>query len=209
MRILILSPHTDDAEVGCGGTIARFLEEKHEVLWMAFSTAEESLPEGLPKDTLRHEFLSVVRSLGLTEKNCRIFGHKVRRLHEVRQQILEELVKARKDFAPDLVLQPSLKDFHQDHEVVANEAVRAFKTSASILGYELPWNHLEFSTGMFVRLEERHLDKKYELMGNYKSQFLREREYFSKEFIFGLAKVRGVQCGAPYAEAFEVVRWMI
>ncbi len=209
MRILILSPHTDDAEVGCGGTIARFLEEKNEVLWMAFSTAEESLPEGLPKDTLRQEFLSVIRSLGLSERNYRVFGHRVRRLNEVRQQVLEELVQARKEFSPDLVLQPSLKDFHQDHEVVANEGVRAFKTTASILGYELPWNHLEFGTGLFVRLEQRHLEKKYELMQNYKSQLLRQRDYFSKDLVFGLGRVRGVQCCAPYAEAFEVVRWMV
>ena len=73
MRILILSPHTDDAELGCGGSITKFIEEGHEILWVVFSTAEESLPKGLPKDTLKKEFLSVMKDLGLKEENYKIF----------------------------------------------------------------------------------------------------------------------------------------
>jgi hypothetical protein len=102
-----------------------------------------------------------------------------------------------------------LNDFHQDHQIVANEMVRAFKTSASILSYELPWNHIGFDTQLFIKLTEKHIEEKYELLRNYKSQVLKNRPYFSKEFIFGLAKTRGVQCDSKYAEAFEVIRWML
>ena len=45
-RVLVMSPHTDDAELGCGGTMARWIEEGAEVYEAAFSTAELSLPEG-------------------------------------------------------------------------------------------------------------------------------------------------------------------
>ena len=209
MRILILSPHADDAELGCGGSIVKFVEEKADLLWMVFSTAEDSMPKDLPKDTLKREFLSVVNALRLNEKNYRIYSFKVRHLHQYRQDILEELIKVRKDFCPDLVIMPSLNDYHQDHIVVANEAVRAFKTSASIIGYELPWNHVTFNTNLFIRLEKRHIEKKFDLLKNYKSQFILKRRYFSREYVFGLARVRGVQCNSEYAEAFEVVRWMI
>lgn len=208
-KILILSPHTDDAELGCGGSISKFVEERYEIFWIVFSTAEESSPKDLPKDTLKKEFLSVIKGLGLKERNYKIYTFKVRHLHENRQDVLEELIKIRNDFNPDLVVIPSLNDYHQDHRVVANEAVRAFKTKASIIGYELPWNHVTFDTNLFIKLDKHHVEKKFELLQNYKSQFAKERNYFSREYVFGLAKVRGTQCNADYAEAFEVIRWMM
>ena len=51
-RILVLAPHTDDGEFGCGGSVARFLEEEKEVYYVAFSTAEESVPPDMPKNIL-------------------------------------------------------------------------------------------------------------------------------------------------------------
>ena len=209
MNILLLSPHTDDVELGCGGSVIRFLEEGHNIFWLVFSTAEESLPEGLPKDTLRREFASVTNGLGIDSKNCRVFDFGVRYLDQHRQTILEELVKIGKEFSPDIVVGPSLNDSHQDHKVIASEMVRAFKTTSSIICYELPWNHMTFDTQLFIRLNKQHIAKKCEILRNYQSQWLKERAYFSEEFVYGLAKVRGVQCNSEYAEAFEVIRWMI
>ena len=209
MKVLILSPHTDDAELGCGGSIARMVEEGAEILWIVFSIAEDSLPEHLPRDTLKREFMKALSCLGLQKNNASVHEFQVRRLMERRQDILEELVGARRDFTPDLVLTPALSDVHQDHQAVSNEAIRAFKMHASIIGYELPWNHMVFSSGMFMRLEERHLEKKMEMLRCYQSQYEKARNYFSPDFIYGLAKVRGIQCSYPLAEAFEVIRWMI
>ena len=53
-KILILSPHTDDGEFSCGGSIARFIEEGHDVYYVAFTTCEESVPNGL-KNILKNE----------------------------------------------------------------------------------------------------------------------------------------------------------
>jgi LmbE family N-acetylglucosaminyl deacetylase len=208
-NILILSPHTDDAELGCGGGIAKFVEEGHKILWVVFSTAEESLPKGLPRDTLKREFLCVMKDLGLKEENYKIFNFKVRNLHEHRQEILEELINIREEFKPQMVIGPSLNDFHQDHQVVANEMVRAFKTASSIICYELPWNHVTFNTQLFVKLKKEHIVKKWEMLKNYESQLTKGKTYFSEEFVYGLAKTRGVQCNSEYAEAFEVIRWMM
>jgi LmbE family N-acetylglucosaminyl deacetylase len=209
MKFLVVSPHTDDAELGCGGTIIKFIEEGNELLWVVFSTAEESLPEFMPKDTLKKEFLDVIQDLGLCENDYKIYNFKVRHLQEHRQDILDSLVKVRRDFEPDTVIMPSLNDYHQDHQVVANETVRAFKKSASIIGYELPWNHVTFDTNMFIILDKRHIQRKYKIIKHYKSQIILNRNYFSKEYIYGLARVRGVQCNAIYAEAFEVVRYIL
>lgn len=209
MRALFLSPHTDDVELGAGGTLVKFLEEGHEIYWVVFSTAEDSLPPGIPRDALRREFLSVISDLGLKSEQYRILNFRVRHLPEHRQEVLEELVRTRKEYSPDLVIGPSLNDYHQDHQVVAWEMVRAFKNSASIISYELPWNHVRFNTQLFVRLEERHIDRKIALLSHYQSQISLNRPYFSEDFIRGWARTRGVQVRVRYAEAFEVIRWII
>lgn len=207
-NILILSPHTDDAEIGCGGTIIRFLEEKKNILWVAFSTAEDSIPDGMPKNILTTEFKEVMQKLNLKESNYMINHFKVRNLMEHRQEILDMLISIKKSFKPDLVIGPSLNDFHQDHSVIANEMIRAFKTSASIICYELPWNHIRFDTQFFVSLTSEQIEYKINLLETYKSQYKIDRHYFSAEFVKGLAATRGSQIAEKYAEAFEVVRWI-
>lgn len=207
-RVLILSPHTDDAELGCGGLITKLLDEGKKIYWVVFSTAEDSLPPELSPDTLVTEFKSVADYLKLSESDYMINKFKVRNLHEKRQEILEIMVSLRKSFKPDIVIGPSLNDFHQDHQVVSNEMIRAFKMSCSILCYELPWNHINFQSQYFVKLDEKHIQKKVELLNFYKSQFIVKRHYFSEDFIRGLALTRGAQVGHKYAEAFDVIRWI-
>jgi len=209
MRVLFLSPHTDDVELGAGGTLTQLREQGHEVYWLVFSTAESSLPPDVPRDTLKKEFLDVAGNMGLGDDHYRIFDFMVRYLPDHRQQILEELVKAKREFSPDLVIGPSLNDHHQDHEVVAKEMVRAFKNSSSIISYELPWNHTEFDNQLFIKLASRQIDRKVELLSCYRSQVRLERPYFSSDFIHGWARMRGGQVGAEYAEAFEVIRWIM
>jgi LmbE family N-acetylglucosaminyl deacetylase len=209
MRILILSPHTDDAELGAGGTLLRSLEMGDELYWIVFSVAGDSLPGSLPRDTLKKEFLGVIDSIGLKEDKYRIYDYKVRYLHEHRQEILEEMVSINNDFSPGLVVGPSLNDHHQDHQVVAREMIRAFKRSSSIISYELPWNHIEFNTQLFVKLERRHIERKSELLRKYRSQIMLQKPYFAEDFILGWARMRGVQIGSDFAEAFEVARWIM
>src|SRR5690625_2408047 len=156
-KILILSPHTDDGELGAGGLISKLIENNRDIHWMVFSSARASVPEGYSDDTLAVEFRNVMNSLNISEVDYTLFDYKVRRLHENRQNILESMIEIRNKFNPELVLGPSLNDFHQDHQVIANEMVRAFKSSSSILCYELPWNHIKFENQFFVKLEERHM----------------------------------------------------
>ena len=208
-NVLFISPHTDDVELGAGGTLIKFMRAGYNILWVVFSTAEDAVPLNMSKNILKNEFLEVVNDLKLDENNYKIFNYKVRNLHLHRQEILDSLIKIRRQFSPDIVVGPSLHDFHQDHQVVANEMVRAFKTTSSIISYELPWNHVEFSSQFFVKLSSEIIDKKISLLKNYKSQIHMKRKYFSPEFIKGWARMRGIQINAEFAEAFEVIRWTI
>ena len=201
----MLAPHTDDGELGCGATLAMLIANKIKVTYVAFSTAEESVPEGYPKDILKTEVRNATGKLGIEEENLVILKYPVRKLNFYRQEILEELIRLRKNNY-DLVFIPSLHDIHQDHTTVATEALRAFKNT-SILGYELIWNNLSFNTTCFVGLNREHIMTKALALKEYKSQS--HRDYMKDEFIFSLAKTRGVQVGKEYAEAFEVIRLML
>ncbi|NHB63675.1 PIG-L deacetylase family protein [Photorhabdus sp. RW14-46] len=203
---LILAPHTDDGELGAGGTIAKLIENGTNVTYVAFSTAEESVPEGMPKDILKTEVKAATQALGIKNENLIIFNYQVRKLNYARQEILENLIKIRKKNNFDLILMPSLKDIHQDHTTISQEGLRAFKNT-TILGYELIWNNLSFDTTCFIKLEKRHINQKVSALREYKSQG--NRDYMSEDFIFSLARTRGVQIGIEYAESFEVIRCVI
>jgi LmbE family N-acetylglucosaminyl deacetylase len=204
-RALVLGAHTDD-EFGCSGTIARLLEGGTEVYCALFSTCQESVPEGFPKDVLSFEAKKAAEVVGLKADHLLIYDYQVRHFPAFRQDILEELVGLKKKLDPDLVLLPALSDIHQDHHVIASEGLRAFKFS-SILGYELPMNTITFQHACFVQLKAAHVQRKIESLMCYKSQ--KFRNYANEEFVRSLAKVRGVQAGVEYAEAFEVLRFKL
>ena len=158
-RALVLAPHTDDGEFGCGGTMARLVEEGCEVRYVAFSIATRSLPEGFAPDTLAREVREATAELGIPESHLTVHDFDVRTFPERRQDILELLVALWEEWRPEVVFQPAHHDVHQDHQTVAQEGLRAFKRT-TILGYEIPWNNFDFSYGAYISLEEAHVARK-------------------------------------------------
>jgi LmbE family N-acetylglucosaminyl deacetylase len=203
--LLILAPHTDDAELGCGATIAYLLEAGIRVYVAVFSTAEASLPAGVPTGELKKEFFEAMVALGIPQDHLFIYDYPVRCLSSYRQDVLERLVQLRREIQPSAVFLPASSDLHQDHQVVHVEGLRAFK-DITVWGYELPWNHVTFSANAFMVVERRHLEKKWKALQAYKTQFILGRPYFSWDFIEGLARVRGTQVKSEYGEAYEVIR---
>lgn len=204
--VLVLAPHTDDGEFGCGGTIAKFVRNGSRVIYAAFSAAEQSVLPHLPRDILRSEVRQATAILGIKDDDCIVFDFEVRRFPELRQRILDQLIVLNQEYVPDIVLLPCLNDTHQDHQTIAQEGFRAFKR-VTMLGYEVPWNNLDFRTSCFVDLTENDLTQKVTALSHYQSQ--KHRTYANEEFVRSLALTRGVQIGRRYAEAFEVVRWVI
>jgi len=205
-KVLVLAPHTDDGEFGCGGLMAKLLKQKAQVHYAAFSSAEKSLPKGADPDTLKKELQAALDSLGLKKQHRIIYDYPVRDFPQYRQAILDDLIRLKKKIDPDLVLMPCFNDTHQDHLTIAQEGFRAFK-DRTILGYEIPWNNKTFETQSFVLLESKHVEAKIKALKCYKSQL--GRFYANPEFIRALATTRGTQIGTRYAEAFEVIRWVL
>jgi LmbE family N-acetylglucosaminyl deacetylase len=205
-NVLVLAPHTDDGEFGCGATIAKFVQEGRRVIYAAFSAAEQSVLPHLPSDILRTEVREATSLLGIKHEDCLILDFEVRRFPENRQSILDQMIKLQSTYNPDLVLLPSSHDTHQDHQTISQEGFRAFKKT-TMLGYEVPWNNLEFRTNCFISFSEDLLKKKIAALNVYESQ--KHRSYANAEFIRSLAVTRGVQIGKSFAECFEVIRWVI
>ena len=204
-KILLLAPHPDDPEYACGASIARWSGE-NEIFYAAFSPCKISLPEGFHENTLYEELEASAAILGIPARNIITYDYPVRRFPERRQGILEDMVRLRKKIGPDLVVMPNPDDFHQDHKVISEEGLRAFK-HCSLLGYELPWNNLSFTSNFHVTVSKEDLDIKWQAISAYRSQEI--RAYKSEEFFTGLARVRGLQAGTEFAEAFEMIRWIL
>ena len=205
-KVLVLAPHTDDGELGCGASIHKFSSEGAEVFYVAFSICTRSLPEYLHPMTLAEEVKRATELLGVSKENLILYDYDVRHFPAIRQTILEEMVALEKQIKPDLVLMPCSTDIHQDHQTIYAEGLRAFKRT-TILGYELPWNNLSFTTNTFVTLNESNVQQKIKALNEYESQ--KTISYLNADFILSLAKTRGVQIAADYAEAFELIRWII
>ena len=110
-NILVLSPHTDDGELGCGGTISRFSEEGKNVFLIAFTEMGD--------ERLEREMREATRTLGIPTMRTWCYSFPHRRFPLARQRILEVMLSFLPK--PDLVFAPSLDDIHQDHQVIAQE----------------------------------------------------------------------------------------
>ena len=204
-KILFLSPHPDDAEIGCGGTIARFVREGKQIVHILFSPAENIGFEIVDKQIRWDEFDKANEHLEVQTTRC-LTGYRHRNLVDQRSRMLDFLVDLKHHVAFDAVFMPCLHDTHQDHAVVAQEALRAFKET-DIFCYETLWDNLNFNAQCFITIEEQDLRKKIQALSFYETQ--QHKPYMNPKFLESWAITRGVQCGYKYAEAFENIRRFI
>ena len=94
--ILVLAPHTDDGELGCGGTIAKLCAQGNKVFYIAFSSCNNSLLQQYPPDTLKSEVKKAVAVLGIVRENLILLDYSVREFKDNRQSILDAMIKVRK-----------------------------------------------------------------------------------------------------------------
>ena len=192
-NVLVLAAHPDD-EMGCAGTITKLVDDGADVDLITFSACSD-----LNGPELRDEWGEATDLLGVTGYMTVLPN---RSLEEHRRVILD-ILDGRKGY--DLILTPASWDEHQDHATVTREAIRAYKHS-TILGYELPLNTVrESRLSAYVSLPG--LGVKLAHAALYASQA--GKPYMDPRYIEGLARMRGLQCGAEFAEAFEVIRWIM
>ncbi len=200
-RVLVISAHTDDMELGAGGTIRQLVNSGVYVKSLVFSDCRKSVDTTkFPEDVLAKECKAAAKHLGV--EDLTIYQFPVREFPVHRQDILETIYRVRKEHKYDLVLTHWVGDLHQDHRVVADETNRAFmKTNTTVLAYEVPGNCPGFTPQVFVPITEVEVKLKVEMLQSYKSQ-VAKRGYFEINAIKSLMGYQGNHVGSPYAEAF-------
>lgn len=198
--ILAIAPHLDDIELGVGGTIHK-LSKDNTIHYLGLS-----MPPLVEQKEFMNEFWESSTYLGLIRENMILKDYDPRDLFKDRMEILQLFYDTNKSLKPDIVFVPNSKDIHQSHQVVFQEAQRAFKYS-TILGYELPWNSMSFDMDVFIEINETDIKAKQASINSFESQ--KSRMFFSNDIITDLAKLRGKQIGKEYAECFELTRMII
>lgn len=200
--IFAIAPHVDDVELGAGATLHHLSNEKsNRVYYIGLS-----MPPLVNETVLMEEFNQSYKFLNLDSSRIILRNYDPRNLFESRTEILQLFYDLNTEYKPDIVFIPNSKDIHQSHEVVYAEACRAFKFT-TILGYELPWNNMEFNMDVFITVTEEDIRAKITAINAYKTQ--KNRIFFSNDIVGDLARVRGKQIGHKYAECFELIRMIL
>ena len=206
-KILCISSHMDDAEFGCGGLI-KSLESKSEIYVLVLSKDRKNSLGEIQEIRDIDEQYTALQILGVKRENVFISaGIPGQLFPEYRQKILEEMYNIGSLIKPEIIITPSMNDVHQDHRTVCSSAQKAFKRKTR-LAYEIVNASEGFVPTLFVDISEKCLQAKISAIQCYKSQQdpkITTADYFDKEIIEGLARVRGARVGARYAEAFEVM----
>jgi LmbE family N-acetylglucosaminyl deacetylase len=196
-RILCLGAHSDDIEIGCGGTLLKLIEQlpELEVYWVVFSATGYRQEEALAS---ANTFLENV-----SKKDIVIKDFRERFFPYIGLEIKEFFDQLSKDFSPDLILTHYRNDLHQDHRLISELTWNAFRNHM-ILEYEIPKYDGDLGNpNFFVHLDEAIYQRKVSyLMQHFKTQF--NKQWFDEETFSSILRLRGIESNAPdkYAEAF-------
>lgn len=197
-QILILAPHPDDAELGCGATIAKLADAGVSITILMLSDRGEQ--------AWMREAVEAARILSPErEITVETLHHTVFHMAEQRQAILRALEAYRDKLNPDAVFAPAAWDLHQDHVCAMAEARRVFRDT-TLLGYEILRSARRFRPMVFIPVTRDQVDRKRRAAACYVTQ--RHKLYCKRAAIDGLATARGAMCNQPLAEAFEI-EWMV
>jgi len=197
LQILCLGCHSDDIEIGCGGTILRLAREHPGCIfhWVVFSAIGVREAEAQRAASL---FVSPGNLRGPLLKSfpdgfMPFVGADVKTVFEELKQVV----------TPDLIFTHNRKDAHQDHRLIAELTWNTFRDHM-ILEYEIPKYDGDLGQpSVFVPLESEACQNKVRfIMDAFESQ--RSKRWFQPETFLSLMRLRGMECNAPsgYAEAF-------
>jgi LmbE family N-acetylglucosaminyl deacetylase len=197
LNVLLLGAHSDDIEIGCGGTILRLIRENPEitVTWVVFSALGERGEEARKS---AQEFLKDVQSQRVLVHGYRdgYFPHRGAEIKDTFEQLKGEL-------APDIIFTHYRHDLHQDHRVLCELTWNTWRDHF-ILEYEIPKYDGDLGTpNFFVHLDKDLCDRKTDALVRF-FQTQGNKHWFTPETFQAILRIRGVECKSPggYAEAF-------
>jgi LmbE family N-acetylglucosaminyl deacetylase len=195
LKVLCLGCHSDDIEIGCGGTILRLSQQYSscQLHWVVFSAAGEREEEARRgAECFAGSRLYDLRLEKFPDGFMPFAGADIKSVFEGLKRV-----------APDLILTHSRKDAHQDHRLIAELTWNTFRDHL-ILEYEIPKYDGDLGTpNLFVHLDEATCQRKVQrIVDMFQTQH--NRHWFTADTFLALLRLRGVESAAPggYAEAF-------
>ncbi len=197
-KVLFLGAHPDDIEIGAGALLHRVVKQT-DALCVTLSDNQKN-PD---LKNVKNEHLRSMQVLGVPPERV-VFGPFTTRVfpHE-RQELLEYLLKLRREFQPDLIFTHSKQDVHQDHLTVADEALRAFR-GITVLGFDVVRSSYGFFPHFLVEVTEEDVNKKIEALAQYETY--RDKYYFNSELTRSIMVRHGALAERPFAEGFDILR---
>jgi LmbE family N-acetylglucosaminyl deacetylase len=199
LRLLCLGAHSDDLEIGCGGTILEWLRvyPRVEVTWVVLSAC------GQRADEARRSANALLKTACRTQILLHELADGQFPAHFAEAKTVFEALKTTE--RPDVIFSHRLEDRHQDHRLVAELTWQTWRRHL-ILEYEVPKYEGDLGQpNLVVPVSARTGKRKVEhLMRHFASQ--RSRSWFAPPTFFGLMHLRGVECRAPsgFAEAHHL-----
>jgi LmbE family N-acetylglucosaminyl deacetylase len=197
LKVLFLGAHSDDIEIGCGGTVLRLIRENPEigVTWMVFSALGE---RGNEAKKSAQEFLKDVpqKRVMVHEFKDGYFPYRGAEIKDIFEQL-------KRDLSPDVIFTHYRNDLHQDHRLLCELTWNTWRDHF-ILEYEIPKYDGDLgSPNFFVTLDDDLREKKVELLMRF-FQTQANKHWFSPETFNAIMRLRGVECKSPggYAEAY-------
>jgi LmbE family N-acetylglucosaminyl deacetylase len=197
-RVLFLGAHPDDIELGCGGLL-HHIAKQTDVLCVTLSDNQKN-PD---LHNVVDEHLRSMAILGVTKESIVLGPFTTRIFPDARQEILEYFLKLRKDFKPDLIFVHTKHDIHQDHNVMTEEALRAYR-GITVLGFDVVRSSYGFFPHFIVEMSEEDVNKKIEALSQYETY--RDRYYFNAELTRSIMVRHGALAECPFAEGFDILR---
>jgi LmbE family N-acetylglucosaminyl deacetylase len=197
-HVLFLGAHPDDIELGCGALLHHIAGET-EVLCVTLSDNQKN-PE---LQALKDEHMRAMAVLGIPEEKIVLGPFTTRVFPDARQEILEYFLKLRHEFKPDLIFVHSKHDIHQDHNVMTEEALRAYR-GITVLGFDVVRSSYGFFPHFLAEVSEEDVEKKIQSLSEYKTY--RDRYYFNSELTRSIMVRHGALAECPFAEGFDILR---
>lgn len=196
--LLFLGAHPDDIELGCGAFIAGMIG-KADIFCYTFSDNQKN-------PSLLHlvaEHTNSMHTLGLHDDQFELGSFETRRFPDARQEILEKMIALRRKHQPEIVFVHTAQDLHQDHQIVTQEAMRAFR-GTTVLGFDVLRSSYGFFPHFLAEVSEDDLNKKIAALAEYKTY--QDRYYFSPDIMRATAIRHGALAERGFAEGFDIIR---
>ncbi len=214
MKILIIAAHPDDEILGCGGTLARYINE--EKMLITLTDGESARGQN-----------NFNRNIKTSSEICNLLNIKYfeygsfpdNKMDTISLlEIIKFLEEKTLNFKPDIIFTHHPDCLNIDHSITYRAVITLFRPQSGnthkILSFMIPsstdYNPLNnFHGNTYIKLTEEHILLKRKCLEVYINEMRKYPHSRSIENIINISRVWGCEVGLEYCEKFQLIRDII